>query len=382
MQFFTSKVSNMLPFSRKHAISIWSHTRKHRQIPLGRQTHDRAESRQNEIANEPVSLQESGDFSEGIITLSSTFNQQTKTIPSAINAKLTNSPRANLNMYCCGPTVYDHSHLGHAISYIRCDLVTRSLRTFGNLNIYFAMNITNIDDKIIAKSAEAGVDYISFSNEYYQSFRNDMDSLRVIPADSYLKVTDKVDVIADYIRQIYDKGFAYYSPESGDINFDYGKFVQFYGIKNDIHNTQNLQTTKSRGKRSPKDFSLWKASKENEPKWPLQLAVNNSISGRPGKLPLIWKPILNLNIFLYPGWHVECSALSSYVFGTNLDIHFGGYDLIFPHHHCESCCSHAHQFEPAAEKPLYSSSKVWLHSGHLILRTEVWQSQIIYLSLK
>ena len=145
------------------------------------------------------------------------------------------------------------------------------------------MNITDIDDKIISKSNEAGVDYLSFSNEYYQSFRNDMNSLRITPADTYLKVTDKVDVIADYIRQIYDKGFAYYSPETGDINFDYDKFIDSYGITNDMNSSRNVTTTKSSGKKSPKDFALWKASKENEPKWPLQLDANTSVSGRPGK---------------------------------------------------------------------------------------------------
>lgn len=254
-------------------------------------------------------------------------------------------------MYCCGPTVYNHSHLGHAISYIRCDMVNRTLRTFGNLNIYFAMNITDIDDKIIAKSKETETAYLELSNKYYQSFLSDMNSLRVIPADAYLKVTDKVDVICDYIRQIYDKGFAYYSPETGDVNFDYEKFIQSFGITNDMNSARNLQTTKSKGKRSPKDFALWKISKENEPAWTMHLNTNSTIKGR-------------------PGWHVECSALSHYIFGNNLDIHFGGFDLIFPHHHCESCCSHAYQFEPSAKKPLYSSSKIWLHSGHLILRSE------------
>ena len=230
---------------------------------------------------------EAGNIGHGIIILSSTFNRQSKTIPSAINTKMTSGSASNINMYCCGPTVYDHSHLGHAISYIRCDLVSRTLRTFCNLNVYFAMNITDIDDKIISKSNEKGTDYITLSNEYYQSFLHDMDSLRVMPAHSYLKVTDKIDVICDYKRKINDKGFAYYSSETGDINFDYEKFVQSFGISNDFNRGKNLQTIKSRGKKSPKDFSLWKASKENEPKWSLSLGPNFSVAGRPGQLVLL-----------------------------------------------------------------------------------------------
>lgn len=361
----------MQSLSRRPTTSVWSLIKTFRRHITGQQSCDVTDNRGDIHISESLAA-EVRDSSQGIINLTSTFNRQTKTISSSINAKLTSGSASNINMYCCGPTVYNHSHLGHAISYIRCDMVNRTLRTFGNLNIYFAMNITDIDDKIIAKSKETETEYLALSNKYYQSFLNDMNSLRVMPADVYLKVTDKVDVICDYIRQIYDKGFAYYSPETGDINFDYEKFIQSFGITNDMNSSRNLQTTKSRGKKSPKDFALWKISKENEPAWTMHLNGSTDIAGRPGqyfKNCLTFE--LNVLFCLITGWHVECSALSHYIFGNNLDIHFGGFDLIFPHHHCESCCSHAYQFEPSAEKPLYSSSKVWLHSGHLILRSEV-----------
>jgi len=217
------------------------------------------------------------------LTLLSTFNRQVKKLPGAMHSKLASGSMSNLNLYCCGPTVYDHSHLGHAISYIRCDLLIRSLRTFCNMNIYYAMNITDIDDKIITKSKENMTDFRSLSNEYYQSFLNDMNALRIVPADCYLKVTDKIDVICDFIRKIYDKGFAYFSSESGDINFDYEKFIQTFAIENDLNRERVLPTTKSTGKKSPRDFALWKVSKEGQPKWTLNLNPKLQIEGRPGE---------------------------------------------------------------------------------------------------
>ena len=133
-------------------------------ITSTQQVHDCADSKHATQNESPVEFAAEQSASQGTITLSSTFNRQTKTIPSAINATVTSGWPSNLNMYCCGPTVYDHSHLGHAISYIRCDLVTRALRTFCNLNIYFAMNITDVDDKIISKSLSHGIDYLTLSN--------------------------------------------------------------------------------------------------------------------------------------------------------------------------------------------------------------------------
>ncbi|KAH9497061.1 Cysteine--tRNA ligase, mitochondrial [Dermatophagoides farinae] len=296
------------------------------------------------------------------LQLRSTFNKQNRIIPNVAYLNRSDRHDANLNLYCCGPTVYDHSHLGHAIAYIRCDLIIRMLQTYCNVNVYFAMNITDIDDKIIRKSQEIGVDYRQLSNEYYQSFVEDMNSLRVTTPDYVGKVLDNIDTISDYIERIYDKGFAYISPETGDINFDYEKFLQKYSIEN-IPNFGGSQVTiKSIGKRSPKDFALWKSSKPNEPKWSLKLATGQQqqvIAGR-------------------PGWHVECSAISHSIFGDKIDLHFGGSDLVFPHHHCESCCSHAYLYQSEINstghhhnhRELYSNVNVWLHSGHLILRSE------------
>lgn len=239
------------------------------------------------------------------------------------------------------------------------------------MNVYLAMNITDIDDKILNKANLSGAPYKDIANQYYQSFVDDLKSLRIESADCHLKVTENMDVICDYIRKIYDKGFAYYSPENGSVNFDYEKFENHYSIKNAINNQNAVSSVKSHGKKSPRDFALWKVSKENEPFWDFKLNREQIIQGRPGKITSILLVKLTNRCCL--GWHVECSALSDYVFRDKLDIHFGGFDLIFPHHHCESCCSHAYLYDATLDhsKPLYSSARVWLHSGHLILRSEV-----------
>lgn len=228
-----------------------------------------------------------------VIHLTSTFNRQTKTIKNAIYPKLAFNSGSNLNVYCCGPTVYAHSHLGHAISYIRCDIINRTLKYLCNFNVHFAMNITDIDDKLIVKSKELDRDISSVANEFYNSFVEDLNSLNVSSPDCFLKVTENVDVISDYIKRIYDKGFAYVSDATGDVNFDYDKFIKEYSIHNEGNYGSNLRTDKSFGKRSPKDFALWKRSKPDEPTWNLNLNQNQQISGRPGTLMFI-KKIINI----------------------------------------------------------------------------------------
>lgn len=230
--------------------------------------------------------EETPSTSNDNVVFTSTFNRQTKFIPFNFKSNyLSFDSASNLNMYCCGPTVYDHSHLGHAISYIRCDLVRRTLKTFGNLNLFFAMNITDIDDKIIMKSNQTGTNYQDLSHLYYKSFVEDLSSLNIEPPDAFLKVTENIDVICDYIRKIYEKGFAYHSSETGDLNFDYETFTRSFKIENDFKSeTGKNPTDKSKGKRSPKDFALWKQAKPGEPKWNLKLESDLTIDGRPGML--------------------------------------------------------------------------------------------------
>ncbi|KAE8278702.1 Cysteine--tRNA ligase, mitochondrial [Larimichthys crocea] len=236
--------------------------------------------------------------------------------------------------YSCGPTVYDHAHLGHACSYVRFDILQRILSRLFGITVIHAMVITDIDDKIIRRSWEENVSPSVISSMYEEEFKRDMLSLKVIPPAAYLRVTENVHHIVAFIERIIQNGHAYATKE-GDVYFDirsigdrYGKFVGAVDSQGEPGNTN---------KRDSRDFALWKPSKPQEPAW-------KSPWGR-GR----------------PGWHIECSTIASSVFGSQLDIHSGGIDLAFPHHENEIAQSEAyHQCGQWAN--------YFLHSGHLHLK--------------
>ncbi|TKS74082.1 Cysteine--tRNA ligase, mitochondrial [Collichthys lucidus] len=236
--------------------------------------------------------------------------------------------------YSCGPTVYDHAHLGHACSYVRFDILQRILSRLFGITVIHAMVITDIDDKIIRRSWEENVSPSVISSMYEEEFKRDMLSLKVIPPAAYLRVTENVHHIVAFIERIIQNGHAYATKE-GDVYFDirsigdrYGKFVGAVDSQGEPGDTN---------KRDSRDFALWKPSKPQEPAW-------KSPWGR-GR----------------PGWHIECSTIASSVFGSQLDIHSGGIDLAFPHHENEIAQSEAyHQCGQWAN--------YFLHSGHLHLK--------------
>ncbi|KAM3584946.1 uncharacterized protein V6R79_003303 [Siganus canaliculatus] len=236
--------------------------------------------------------------------------------------------------YSCGPTVYDHAHLGHACSYVRFDILQRILTRLFGITVIHAMVITDIDDKIIKRGWEENVCPTVISKMYEDEFKRDMLSLKVVPPAAYLRVTENVHHIVPFIERIIQNGHAYTTKE-GDVFFDiqsigerYGKFVAAVDSPAEPSNTN---------KRDPRDFALWKPSKPQEPFW-------ESPWGR-GR----------------PGWHIECSTIASSVFGSQLDIHSGGIDLAFPHHENE-----------VAQSEAYHHCEQWanyfLHSGHLHLK--------------
>lgn len=236
--------------------------------------------------------------------------------------------------YSCGPTVYDHAHLGHASSYVRFDILQRVLSRLFGITVIHAMVITDIDDKIIRRSLEEKVSPAAIAALYEEEFKRDMLALKVIPPAVYLRVTENVNHIVAFIERIITNGHAYVTSE-GDVYFDiqsigsrYGRFVGAVGSQGEPG---------SSNKRDPRDFALWKPSKPQEPSW-------ESPWGR-GR----------------PGWHIECSTIASCVFGSQLDIHSGGIDLAFPHHENEIAQSEAyHQCGQWAN--------YFLHSGHLHLK--------------
>ncbi|XP_041834501.1 cysteine--tRNA ligase, mitochondrial [Melanotaenia boesemani] len=236
--------------------------------------------------------------------------------------------------YSCGPTVYDHAHLGHACSYVRFDILQRILSRLFGITVIHAMVITDIDDKIIRRSQEENVSPAIIARMYEEEFKKDMLSLKVIPPAVYLRVTENVHHIVTFIEGIIKNGHAYATKE-GDVYFDvpsigdsYGKFVGAVGSQGEPGGSS---------KRDLRDFALWKRFKPQEPSW-------DSPWGK-GR----------------PGWHIECSTVASDVFGSQLDIHSGGIDLAFPHHENE-----------IAQSEAYHQCKQWgnyfLHSGHLHLK--------------
>ncbi|XP_026060108.1 probable cysteine--tRNA ligase, mitochondrial isoform X1 [Carassius auratus] len=239
--------------------------------------------------------------------------------------------------YSCGPTVYDHAHLGHACSYVRFDILQRILSRIFEINVIHVMVITDIDDKIIQRSLEQNISPTVLARMHEEEFKRDMQALRVLPPAVYMRVTDNIPQIVAFIKRIIGNGHAYVTSQ-GNVYFDtqsigdrYGKLVNLGGIVGELG---------AQDKRDPRDFALWKASKPHEPHWESPWG-----QGR-------------------PGWHIECSTIASSVFGSQLDIHSGGIDLAFPHHENEIAQSEAyHQCE--------QWGNYFLHSGHLHLKGHV-----------
>ncbi|XP_055965663.1 probable cysteine--tRNA ligase, mitochondrial [Sorex fumeus] len=234
--------------------------------------------------------------------------------------------------YSCGPTVYDHAHLGHACSYVRFDLIRRVLTRVFGCNVVMVMGITDVDDKIIRRAREMNVSPASLAGLYEEDFKQDMAALKVLPPTLYLRVTEHIPEIVAFIAAIVAKGHAYPTAE-GNVYFDVQSRAQRYGKLGAGRPTTDGEPGGS-DKRHASDFALWKAAKAGEVHW--------ASPWGPGR----------------PGWHIECSTLCSLVFGSHLDIHSGGSDLAFPHHENE-----------IAQCEVYHGCQQWgnyfLHSGHL-----------------
>uniref|UniRef100_A0AAR2JSJ4 cysteine--tRNA ligase n=1 Tax=Pygocentrus nattereri TaxID=42514 RepID=A0AAR2JSJ4_PYGNA len=236
--------------------------------------------------------------------------------------------------YSCGPTVYDHAHLGHACSYVRFDILQRILTRLFGINVTHVMVITDIDDKIIQRGLEENVSPFVLARMYEEEFKRDMMALKVLPPAVYMRVTENIPQIVAFIEGIISNGHAYATGQ-GDVYFDTRSIGSRYGKLVNFGDAAEAPGVKE--KRDPRDFALWKASKPQEPYW-------MSPWGR-GR----------------PGWHIECSTIASSVFGSQLDIHSGGLDLAFPHHENE-----------IAQCEAYHKCDQWgnyfLHSGHLHLK--------------
>jgi len=240
-----------------------------------------------------------------------------------------------VGIYCCGPTVYDLTHVGNARAALVPDVMVRFLRHEG-YEVKYVRNITDIDDKIIARSQEAGVPALELASRFADEYHRDMADLNLLPPDVEPRVQDHMAEIIVLVESLVAKGLAY--AVQGDVYYRVAAF-KGYGKLSKRHLEEMLEGAGSRievdeRKESPLDFALWKAAKPGEPSW-------ESPWG-PGR----------------PGWHIECSSMSSTHLGDSFDIHCGGRDLVFPHHENEIAQS---QGAPGAD----TFARFWVHNGFI-----------------
>ena len=244
-----------------------------------------------------------------------------------------------VNIFVCGPTVYDNAHLGHAKTYIQFDFIVRYLRSIG-LKVFYLQNITDIDDKIINRAQDKNIDWKKIKDTYEKSYLEDMKSLGVVSVDKYARATDYIPEIISQVKRLIKKGYAYKISDGWYFDLskdrDYGKLAG----RTDLElNDAVSRIDENKEKRNKGDFCLWKFSKPGEPIWKSDLG-----DGR-------------------PGWHIEDTAITEKEFGVQYDIHGGGIDLVFPHHEAEIA-----QMESISGKvPLV---RCWLHTGFLEINNE------------
>ena len=240
-----------------------------------------------------------------------------------------------IGLYTCGPTVYDFAHIGNFRSYVFEDLVKRYLLYLG-YDVDHIMNITDIDDKTIRKSNQLGVTLNEVTDQYIQSFYEDIEKLNIIKADKYPRATEHIDEMIELIDRLKANGLVY--TKGNSVYFSIDKYKDYGKLAN--ISRENLQSgtgtdSDEYEKDNVQDFVLWKGKKEGEPSWDTKYG-----DGR-------------------PGWHLECSAMSMKYLGEQFDIHMGGVDNIFPHHENEIA-----QAEGATGKKFVN---FWVHCQHLIV---------------
>lgn len=239
----------------------------------------------------------------------------------------------HVKMYCCGVTVYDFCHLGHARSYIVWDTVRRYL-TWRGYRVRYVQNFTDIDDKILNRAREEGSSMQAVAELNIERYFEDMRRLNILDADAYPRATETLDGIKRLIRELEEKEFAYAA--DGDVYYavqhdrEYGKLSGRKLEDMQAGASGRVDETEPK-KRYPFDFALWKGAKPGEPAWESPWG-----KGR-------------------PGWHIECSAMVREFLGDSIDLHVGGSDLIFPHHENEIA-----QSEPVTGRSL---ANYWLHNG-------------------
>lgn len=242
-----------------------------------------------------------------------------------------------VKMYVCGPTVYDYIHIGNARPVIVFDVVRSYLEYLG-YDVNYVVNFTDVDDKLIRKARELDMEVSAVAEKFIAAYHEDLAGLNVPAASMNPRVTESMDLIIDFIKELVDKDYAY--ENDGDVFYRTKKFKDYGQLSG--QNLEELQfgirINVDERKENAEDFVLWKAAKPGEIYWSSPWG-----DGR-------------------PGWHIECSAMARHYLGDTLDIHGGGQDLQFPHHECE--CA---QSEAITGKPL---SRYWMHNGYIRIDNE------------
>ena len=243
-----------------------------------------------------------------------------------------------VRMYVCGATVYDLCHVGHARVFVVFDVVVRYLRHLG-LDVHYVRNITDIDDKIIRRAAENGETTMALTERTIAAMHEDLARLGVLAPDDEPRASGHIGAIIGMVETLIAKGYAYAAP-NGDVYYAVQRFERYgrlsHRVIEELRAGERVEVNEA--KTDPLDFALWKAAKPGEPAWPSPWG-----DGR-------------------PGWHIECSAMSTQCLGNHFDIHGGGYDLIFPHHENEIAQSEAATGEPYVN--------VWMHNGFVRIDDE------------
>jgi len=236
-----------------------------------------------------------------------------------------------VKMYVCGMTVYDYCHLGHARVLVAFDVISRYLRAKG-YELNYVRNITDIDDKILRRADENGEDYTVLTERFITAMHEDAERLGIAPPDAEPRATGHIEDILAMIARLIERGFAY-AADNGDVYYRVSRFEGYGKLsgKKPDELLSGARIAVDEAKEDPRDFALWKAAKSGEVSWPSPWG-----EGR-------------------PGWHIECSAMSTCCLGDNFDIHGGGPDLVFPHHENEIA-----QSEAATGKPY---ANTWMHAG-------------------
>lgn len=241
-------------------------------------------------------------------------------------------------LYSCGITPYDAAHLGHAFVYLSFDVLTRRLIDAGH-DARCVRNVTDVDDDILRKSRELGVNYLDLAAQEMATFERDMKLINLLPVYAEPRATGAIPEILTLIGRTFDQGLAY--EVDGSVYFEVSKFPRFGQVSHEPRDAM-LSLAASNGgkpddpkKRDPLDFVLWQPSLEDEPAWESRWG--------PGR----------------PGWHIECSAIALRELGETVDVHGGGRDLAFPHHECEAA-----QSESVTGTPFV---KHWMHTGLVAL---------------